>query len=165
MLIPLQFFHSGAPSSGDSPIKCKRAAGGLAAAVSKESGDEISHPPRAKVSDMRDVLCASPARWWRIPPIGFIRPVSLRWSIDRPAGPAGCTKWSMTVFGFLSAKLSERAKVWSRRGADFTDRFVGIAEAVRGLIADETLIDGEAIVLRDDWRSDLGVTDSSWCQS
>ena len=54
-------FLSGAPSSGDSPIKCKRAAGGLAAAVSRESGDEIS-PPRPKVSDMRDVLCASPGR-------------------------------------------------------------------------------------------------------
>jgi hypothetical protein len=50
-------FYSGAFSSDDSLIKCKRAAGGLAAAVSKEGGDEISHPPRAKASDMRDVRC------------------------------------------------------------------------------------------------------------
>jgi hypothetical protein len=50
-------FYSGALSSDDSLIKCKRAAGGLAAAVSKEGGDAISHPPRAKVSDMRDVRC------------------------------------------------------------------------------------------------------------
>ena len=45
-------------------------------------------------------------------------------------------------------------KVWSRRGADFTDRFVRIAEAVRGQPVDEALIDGEPVVFRDDGRSD-----------
>jgi bifunctional non-homologous end joining protein LigD len=40
-----------------------------------------------------------------------------------------------------------------RRGADFTYRFPTIAEAVRGLSADRALIDGEAVVLRDDRRS------------
>jgi bifunctional non-homologous end joining protein LigD len=52
-------------------------------------------------------------------------------------------------------KLGERVKVWSRRGADFTDRFSGIADAVRGLPADQALIDGEAVVLREDGRSDF----------
>ena len=46
-------------------------------------------------------------------------------------------------------------QVWSRRGADFSYRFPGIAEAVRGLSADEALIDGEAVVLRIDGRSDF----------
>jgi ATP-dependent DNA ligase len=36
-------------------------------------------------------------------------------------------------FRILALKLGERAKVWSRRGADFTDRFSGTAEAVGGL--------------------------------
>jgi bifunctional non-homologous end joining protein LigD len=49
-------------------------------------------------------------------------------------------------FRILVRKLGERAKVWSRRGADFTDRFSAIAEA------DRALIDGEA----DDGRSDFG---------
>ena len=44
-----------------------------------------------------------------------------------------------------AGKLGERAKISSRRGADFTDRFSGIAEAVRGLSADRALIDGGAI--------------------
>jgi bifunctional non-homologous end joining protein LigD len=56
----------------------------------------------------------------------------------------------------LVRKLSERAKVWSHRGADFTDRFSAIAEAVRGLKLDRALIDGEAVVIRDDGRSDFG---------
>ena len=46
--------------------------------------------------------------------------------------------------------------MWSRRGADFTYRFPTIAEAVRGLNVDRALIDGEAVVLRKDGRSDFG---------
>jgi ATP dependent DNA ligase domain len=52
-------------------------------------------------------------------------------------------------------KQGERVKIWSRRGADFTHCFPTIAEAVRGLAADEALIDGEAVVLKDDGRSDF----------
>ena len=45
--------------------------------------------------------------------------------------------------------------VWSRRGADFTHWFPTIAEAIRGLNVDRALIDGEAVVLRDDGGSDF----------
>jgi hypothetical protein len=38
-----------------------------------------------------------------------------------------------TPFRILVRKLGERSKVWSRRGADFTDRFPTIAEVVRRL--------------------------------
>jgi hypothetical protein len=47
-------------------------------------------------------------------------------------------------------------QVWSRRGADFTYRLPAIAEAVGSLNVDRALIDGEAVVLRDDGRSDFG---------
>jgi hypothetical protein len=60
-------------------------------------------------------------------------------------------------FRIVARKEGERIKIWSRRGADFTDRFSRIADAVRGLPVDEALIDGEAVVLRDDGRSDFGV--------
>jgi ATP-dependent DNA ligase len=40
-------------------------------------------------------------------------------------------------FRILALKQGERVQIWSRRGADFTDRFVRIADAVRGLYADE----------------------------
>jgi ATP-dependent DNA ligase len=59
-------------------------------------------------------------------------------------------------FRILAWKQGERVNVWSRRGADFTYRFPIIAEAVRSLSADEALIDGEAVVLRKDGRSDFG---------
>jgi bifunctional non-homologous end joining protein LigD len=59
-------------------------------------------------------------------------------------------------FRILACKQGERAQVWSRPGADFTDRFPAIAEAIRGLNVESALIDGEAVVLRDDGRSDFG---------
>jgi hypothetical protein len=61
----------------------------------------------------------------------------------------------MTVFAFSPANKGERVQVWSRRGADFTYRFLAIAEAVRNLAVDRGLIDGEAVVLRNDGRSDF----------
>jgi bifunctional non-homologous end joining protein LigD len=76
--------------------------------------------------------------------------------VDRP--PAG-TGWLHEVkhdgFRILALKQGDRAQVWSRRGANFTYRFPAIAEAVRSLSADQALIDGEAVVLRIDGRSDF----------
>jgi ATP-dependent DNA ligase len=67
--------------------------------------------------------------------------------------------WSHEIkhdgFRILAWKQGERVLVWSRRGADFTDRFSRIADAVHGLSADEALIDGEAVVFQDDGRSDF----------
>ena len=98
---------------------------------------------------------ASPARWTRIPPVGFVRPCEPT-LVDRPPAGGG---WLHEVkhdgFRILVRKLGERTKVWSRRGADFTDRFSGITEAVRGLNVERALIDGEAVVLGDDGRSDF----------
>jgi bifunctional non-homologous end joining protein LigD len=58
-------------------------------------------------------------------------------------------------FRVLARKQGERVQIWSRRGADFTYRFPTIVEAVRGLACDSALLDGEAVVLRKDGRSDF----------
>jgi bifunctional non-homologous end joining protein LigD len=77
--------------------------------------------------------------------------------VDRPPAGAG---WLHEIkhdgFRVLARKQGDRVQVWSRRGADFTYRFPTIAEAVRGLNVDRALIDGEAVVLRKDGRSDFG---------
>jgi bifunctional non-homologous end joining protein LigD len=56
---------------------------------------------------------------------------------------------------------------WSRRGADFTGRFSRIVDAVRGLSADEAMIDGEAVVFLDDGQSDFHalLTKRGWEQA
>jgi bifunctional non-homologous end joining protein LigD len=88
-------------------------------------------------------------------PAGFIRPCEPA-LVDRP--PAG-SGWLHEVkhdgFRIVALKQGALVKVWSRRAADFTDRFARIAEAVRGLSQDEALIDGEAVVFQDDGRSDF----------
>jgi bifunctional non-homologous end joining protein LigD len=105
---------------------------------------------------LRDVWRASPALWRRFPPPGFVRPCEPA-LVDRPpARPGWLHEIKYDGFRILARKLDERAKVWSRRGADFTDRFSRIAEAVRGLNAGRALIDGEAVALRDDGGSDFG---------
>jgi bifunctional non-homologous end joining protein LigD len=105
---------------------------------------------------LREVWRPSPARWRRFTPLGFVRPCEPT-LVDRP--PAAGAGWLHEVkhdgFRILALKRGERVLVWSRRGADFTDRFFRIADAVRGLNADEAMIDGEAVVLQDDGRSDF----------
>jgi hypothetical protein len=52
--------------------------------------------------------------------------------VDRPpAGPGWLHEVKHDGFRILVRKLGERAKVWSRCGANFTDRFSAIAAAVR----------------------------------
>jgi bifunctional non-homologous end joining protein LigD len=99
---------------------------------------------------------AAPARWRLGAPPGFICPCEPA-LIDRPpAGPGWLHEVKHDGFRILARKQGARIQIWTRRGADFTDRFVRIVEAVRPLIADEALIDGEAVVLRSDGRSDFG---------
>jgi ATP-dependent DNA ligase len=104
---------------------------------------------------LRDVWRASPARWRRSQPRGFIRPCEPA-PVDRPPAGAG---WLHEVkhdgWRILASKQGERVQLWTRHGAAFKDRFSRIAEAVHGLGADEALIDGEAVVLRDDGGSDF----------
>ena len=86
-------------------------------------------------------------------PIGFIRPCEPT-LVDRPpAGSGGLHEVKHDGFRILARKQGERVTLWSRRGANFTDRFSRIAEAVRSLNANDALIDGEA---EHDGRSDFG---------
>ena len=64
-------------------------------------------------------------------------------------------------------KQGALVKVWSRRAADFTGRFQRIAEAVRGLSADEAMVDGEAVIFLDDGRSDFHalLTRRGWAEA
>jgi bifunctional non-homologous end joining protein LigD len=95
-------------------------------------------------------------RWRRNPPLGFIRPCEPTLVDHPPTGAGWLHEIKHDGFRILARKQGERVQVWSRRGTDFTYRFPAIAEAVRGLAMDKALIDGEAVVLRKDGRSDFG---------
>jgi bifunctional non-homologous end joining protein LigD len=110
---------------------------------------------------------ASTPRWRLSAPPGFIRPCEPTLVNHPPAGPGWLHEVKHDGFRILAWKQGERVHVWSRRGADFTDRFARIAEAVRGLSADEALIDGEAVVFHDDGRSDFHalLTKRGWAEA
>jgi bifunctional non-homologous end joining protein LigD len=117
---------------------------------------------------LRNVTWRAPApRWRRSVPPGFIRPCEPALVAYPPAGPGWLHEIKHDGFRILTWKRGERILVWSRRGADFTERFSRIAEAVRGLFADEALIDGEAVVFQDDGRSDFHalLTKRGWAEA
>ena len=88
-------------------------------------------------------------------PLGFVRPCEPTLVYRPPAGPQWLHEIKHDGFRVLALKDGERVKVWSWRGADFTERFPRIAEAVRDLSVDRALIDGEAIVFLEDGWSDF----------
>ena len=96
---------------------------------------------------------------WRIsrrdPPAGFIQPCQPTLVAVPPAGPGWLHEVKHDGYRILARKQGERVTVWSRRGADFTDRLPRIAEAVRQLPVESALIDGEAVVFRPDGHSDF----------
>jgi len=104
----------------------------------------------------KPVTWRAPAPTWsRNQPVGFIRPCEPALLDQPPVGPDWLHEVKHDGFRILARKQGERVRVWSRRGADFTDRFSRIAEAVRGFDADDALIDGEAVVFKGDGRSDF----------
>ena len=91
----------------------------------------------------------------RILPPGFVRPCSPVLVAKPPTGSGWLHEVKHDGFRLLALKDGGRVRLWSRRGADFTDRFLRIAEAVRRLPADRALLDGEAVVFRPDGLSDF----------
>jgi hypothetical protein len=74
-------------------------------------------------------------------PISYSRPGWLlpddprRLVASLPAGPGWLHEIKRDGFRIVALKQGALVKVWSRRAADFTDRFSRIAEAVLGLRA------------------------------
>ena len=104
---------------------------------------------------MKNMLWGSSSPSRRSLPAGFIRPCNPTLIPNPPAGAGWLHEVKHDGFRILARKQGERSMVWSRGGADFTHRFPTIAEAVCGLNVDRALIDGEAVVLRDDGGSDF----------
>jgi bifunctional non-homologous end joining protein LigD len=97
-----------------------------------------------------------PMRSRRTPPAGFILPCQPFLVARPPAGPGWLHEAKQNGYRIVARKQGERVSLWTRYGADFTDRLPRIAEAFRKLPAESALIDGEAVVFRPDGRSDFG---------
>jgi bifunctional non-homologous end joining protein LigD len=94
------------------------------------------------------------SRFRRNPPRDFIVPCKPVLVDQPPAGPDWLHEIKFDGYRIIACENGDRVRLWTRRGTDYTDKFPGIAAAVRSLGADQA-VDGEAIVLRSDGRSDF----------
>ena len=92
----------------------------------------------------------------RTPPAGFIQPCQPTLVAYPPAGPGWLHEMKHDGYRLIARKDADRVTLWSRYGADFTDKLPRIAEAVRSLPVDNALIDGEAVTFLPDGHSDFG---------
>jgi ATP-dependent DNA ligase len=58
----------------------------------------------------------------KIPPVGFVRLCEPALVVESAAGPGRLHEVKHDGVRILGWKQGQRVKVWSRRGADFTDR-------------------------------------------
>ena len=98
----------------------------------------------------------SSARSRRAPPAGFIRPCQPFLVVRPPADPGWLHEVKHDGYRIGARKQGESVSLWTRYGADFTDRLPRIAEAIGKPPAESALIDGEAVVFRPDGRNDFG---------
>src|SRR5262245_25717524 len=87
-------------------------------------------------------------------PAGFVAPCLCTRADSVPAGPQWAHEIKHDGYRFIVRRDGDRVRVFSRRGLDWTDRVPTIVEAMHALRARSAVIDGEAVVARDD-----GVTD------
>ena len=111
--------------------------------------------PRALTTSREMLWRISPARSRRTPPTGFIRPCQRRLVARPPAGSGWLHEVKHDGYRIVARKQGDRVMLWSPHVTNFTDRLPKVAEAVRGLPAEDALIDGEGVVSRPDGLRDF----------
>ena len=86
---------------------------------------------------------------------GFIEPCLPMMSRTVPTGAGWAYEIKHDGFRFICRRDSERVRVFSRRGNDWTDRVPLIAEAIAALRVRSVTLDGEGVVCRPDGVSDF----------
>jgi len=109
------------------------------------------------------VRCAWLQRW-RIPawmierrqlPSGFIRPCQPSRVARPPSGPKWVHEIKLDGYRLMVRRDGARVRCFTRRGHDWADRFPAIVDAANRIDAASFMMDGEAVVVRDDGTSDF----------
>ena len=72
-----------------------------------------------------------------------------------PAGPDWLHELKWDGYRLIARKEGPSVTLWSRAGRGWHGAFPGIAEAIAALPASSLILDGEAVVLREDGTSDF----------
>src|SRR5262245_55883104 len=81
---------------------------------------------------------------------GFIEPALPTRHFRAPTGPDWLHEIKHDGYRLLVRKIDGKVRIYTRRGADWTDRFPQIVDAAMRLRASSLYLDGEGVVCRDD---------------
>ena len=112
----------------------------------KGRSDAVPQPPRPKQRRAAQTL---PMPRFRPPQLAVL-------STTPPSGPEWLHEIKFDGYRVLAAMAGGSAKLYTRSGLDWTEKFRGVAEAVAQLPARAALIDGEVVVPDENGRTDFG---------
>jgi bifunctional non-homologous end joining protein LigD len=96
-------------------------------------------------------------------PAGFLEPCGPSTAVRPPSGPLWVHEIKHDGYRLLVRRDGSRVRCFTRGGHDWADRFPAIVEAASKLRAASFLIDGEAVVCRDNGLSDFNALRSRRC--
>jgi bifunctional non-homologous end joining protein LigD len=88
-------------------------------------------------------------------PSGFVEPCRPSKAVRPPSGPLWVHEIKHDGFRLMVRREGSRVRCFTRGGYDWADRFPAVVEAAARLKAQSFLIDGEAVICRDDGLSDF----------
>src|SRR5213079_1810948 len=95
----------------------------------------------------------------------FIEPCRPSKAIKPPSGPLWVHEIKHDGFRLMVRREGSRVRCFTRGGYDWSNRFTAIVEAATRMKAQSFLIDGEAVVCRDDGLSDFNALRSGLCDN
>lgn len=105
---------------------------------------------------------AKPAHKRRPLPSSFIEPCLPTLATAAPAGPLWLHEIKHDGARLISRKEGQKARLWTRRGNDWTERFPAVAASLSTVEAHSATIDGEVVVLDDNGVADFAKLRSSF---
>ena len=88
-------------------------------------------------------------------PSGFIEPCQPLKADRPPSGPSWVHEIKHDGYRLMLRRDGLRVRCFTRNGHDWAHRFPGIAYAASKILASSFLIDGEAVIARDDGTPDF----------
>jgi ATP-dependent DNA ligase len=86
---------------------------------------------------------------------GFVEPCRPSKAVRPPSGPLWVHEIKHDGFRLMVRREAERVRCFTKGGYDWADRFPAIVEAARRLKASSFVVDGEAVIARDDGTPDF----------
>ncbi len=121
------------------------------------AGDNVWSSKKGRSGALPETVRPKQRRPAQTLPMPRFRPPQLAvLSTTPPSGPEWLHEIKFDGYRVLAAMAGGSAKLYTRSGLDWTEKFHGVAEAVAQLPARSALLDGEVVVPDENGRTDFG---------